>query len=816
MGTKYLGPNEKILVRQKLQGEKRLSQIDIYSLLEQSPNDRFLGLPISLEVHLYYWGLKHHDTISYTKQIERVSGKYSRKIGRTEKPKKVSRLKSSQERKINRWKRKINEGNWRMRQGKPLAVFDSSKHSRSVDNYDQVLMNQGFFNGFTQFTTKQKNTKYIETRYNLIKNKRYVIDSIAYEIADEKVEQLVLLNEYLGLKKGTFYSQNIVSNERDRLFNLMSDNGYFNFQRQFIRFELDTVSLNSGDIFLKCLIKAPSIEDDAYTLFRIDSISFISDSNVEKPEKKVSENYAGVNFQFGRNKYNKELLSRRLFLKKDSLYSRQDAFESQRQLANLDAFKFININYDTTGGKFVAAIFTSPLNKYQTSNEVGLSSTAGFPGPFLNVGFKNRNIFKGIALLEINGNLNLQGIGNISDEDRNYTLLQYGGVVSLNFPQFLFPLQSRLKERVHRYNPRTSLSFSYSFEDRFTEYERQIVNTTLSYQWQVRDVKSFTLTPLGIGFVQSNLEPEFREFLDTLRSNGNGSYAASFESALITTASVDAVFNNNYNKQSAPSASFLRLFAESGGNVLNSIGATLLKNDSVQYQFMKFRIDYRRKSSLDRNTVLATRVHFGIAYPYGKDPIALPYEKYFYIGGSNSLRAWPARRLGPGDYSVYSATEGGETRNINYTLEQGGDMILETSIEVRKKITSFLNWAAFIDAGNIWQIQSSPLLPLQENVLTSQRGGLFQLNSFIREIAVGAGLGLRIDFGYLVFRVDGAVQVLDPGQAANSRFVLDNINFLSAFQKVKDPDSNEGIKLQNQKSFLRNKTRLNFGIGFPF
>ncbi len=817
LGSKYLEPGQRILTKQKIKGAKRFEQEEVYRLLEQEPNIRFFRLPFAVEVHLFEWGKNAYDSAKYQRKINKITRRFDKKVLEAKKENKKARFISNRDKKVARWNRKIKEGNWRMRQGAPLAIYDSALHRQTVEKLNQFLVNAGYFDGRTDFEAREKGNNYVHTRYRLRKYDQYTIDSLIYDIKDPEIADIVLGKDYTqALKKGDPYSQDGLTRERERLHTLLLNNGYYGFSRQFIYFEIDTFSLPSPKIVATINIDDP-VTKDKHAKYIVDSVAFIGESREGQDEKTRSE-YDGITFQFGRNKYDKKLLNSRLFLEPGTLFRQRDANETQQQLANLDAFKFVNINYDTTGGSFVASIFTSPVEKYETSNEVGLSSTAGLPGPFFNVGLKNRNIFRRLELLEINGNLNLQGIGNISGEDRNYSLLQYGGSASLNFPQFLFPLSERLKNKISRFNPRTSLTFTYNFEDRFQEYERQAFNAALSYQWQVRDDFYYTITPASLGFVDSDIEPnsDFQNLLDTLRQSGNGAYPASFESALLSTSSFDGIINKDYGA-AGRNSSFLRLFVESGGNFLNIVANSLLGLDSVQYQYLKFRIDYRRQNYIDRNTVLASRIHFGMAYPYGSDPAALPYERYFYIGGSNSIRAWPARRLGPGDFSIFGeANNENQLRNVNYTLEQGGDLIIESSIELRRKITNFLGWAFFIDAGNIWQIQSTPLQPFDERLTTSGRSGLFQLNTFIREIAVGAGVGLRVDLGYLVFRVDGAVQVIDPGQPGGQRFVLDNIDFTSAFRRVKDPDSPEGQKLESEKRFLRNKSRINLGIGFPF
>ena len=816
LGTRYLEPGERILFKQKVKRDGSVNNSEVSGLLEQQPNARFLFLPIALEAHLYESGLKNFDTAYYRSEIRGINAKYDKKISKTKKEKKIARLNASREKKISKWERTLNEGNWRMRIGAPLAVFDSAKHFRSQSKLTQYQINNGYLDGQTSLDMKPRGKKYVEVQYALQRGPRFVFDSLRYNIPDSTIREIVTSNAEGGIQKGAPYIQQSLSRERDRIYNLLSDEGYYDFSRQYIFFELDTVSLEKPGILMTTVIQNP-LDAKQHKKFVIDSVSFVGEAAETGLQAKVT--HKGIVFQFGLNKYNKELLQRRFFIKKDSIYRRSNSLETQKQLANLDAFKFININYDTTGGRFIATVFTSPLSKYQTSYEVGLSSIQGLPGPFFNIGLKNRNTFHGMEYLQLDGNLTLQGIQNINEVSglsQNYTLLQYGAVFSINFPQFIFPLKDQTRDRFSRFNPRTSISFSYNFEDRREEYRRRIITSALTYRWTTKNDISYNLTPLSIGFVDSNPTEEFQKFLDELRDRGNGSYAASFESALISTASIDIIFNQNYGSRTVDS-NLSRVFVESGGNFLNSVARPIFGMDSVQYQYAKFRIEHRRQRILDAKTVLASRIHIGVAVPYGRDPVALPYEKYFYIGGSNSLRAWQPRRLGPGDFAIYNDfDETSDVQLVNYTLEQGGDMIIESSIELRKRFAGFLEWALFVDAGNIWQIQSSPLQPIEGEPVTSGKTGLFQFSSFLREIAVGSGVGLRIDFGYLVFRVDGAVQVFDPAQPAGSRFVLDDVKFFSAFRRVEFPDSGPGQQLKRDKQFLRNKTRINIGIGFPF
>ena len=177
---------------------------------------------------------------------------------------------------------------------------------------------------------------------------------------------------------------------------------------------------------------------------------------------------------------------------------------------------------------------------------------------------------------------------------------------------------------------------------------------------------------------------------------------------------------------------------------------------------------------------IAWRTNIGFALPYG-DNEALPYERYFFTGGSSSNRAWSPRRLGPGAAYPYKLDDNGENVLENgepvpnrvgkesYRFEQPGEILLEMSLEYRGNITGFIDWAFFIDAGNVWRLNEFQV-DAGETIRFSP-GGKFEFNDFYKEIAVGAGFGLRFDFSFLVFRFDAGHKIKDPRFPVGSRWL---------------------------------------------
>jgi len=449
------------------------------------------------------------------------------------------------------------------------------------------------------------------------------------------------------------------------------------------------------------------------------------------------------------------------------------------------------VKFDTLDGKFIGHIFTSPADRFQSSSEIGFISVAqGFPGPFASLNLRNRNLFRGLEITELNSQFKIQGVPGVSETTTRYSSIQYGSELSITFPQFLSPLGKFYKKKISEYNPRTRFALAFSHEDRLTEYKRTTLKTNMSYVWKVKDHVSYTLTPADVSFINSNANQSFIDNLEEF----SPSYANTFRSAFVSSMLFQAIINNNYGQSN--SSSYLQLNFETGGYISSLYSDHIFGDSSLAYfKYNKANIDLRRTFYIHRRQSIATRFNLGVAVPHDK---ALPYEKYYFAGGSNSIRAWNPRRLGPGAYAEYSDKGG-----LLYDRERPGDMILETSVEFRQKLgDGFINLAFFIDAGNVWLIRSETV---DATNLQPNQNGVFQFNRFPSEIAIGAGYGLRFDMSFLIFRLDFGYKVVDPAQPAGQRWVAgdnDIINFGKKFPWVYlDPF---------------NKAAINIGIGFPF
>lgn len=772
MGTSYLQDGQYLLRRQKIKGTKHVKKEALEALYLQKANKKFPLIPFSPYVFIYNKGLKNYDEAKVYAKINAINQKYDDKIvKKAHKPRKKNNLNKTRNKKIEKQKRVLKEGNIFMRWGEPLAVYSEELAENTRTKMQLYLNTKGYFSSaVTKEVRFQKKMAYIT--YQINEGLPHKIDSVFYTVLDSGIIDIIEYDRPNSLiHKGDNYDQSILTAERDRINEVMKNHGYFDFSRQYIRYEVDT-TLSDYKARIHMIITNPA-RRGFHKRFRIDSVIFVTDTKMASHSgPRQSLFYNGITYQYYKKKFSKKVLDQRVFLYKDSLYSLNATLNTQRQLALLDNFKFININYDTTGGRFVANVFTSPLQKYQMTNEVGLNVTQGYPGPFYNLSLKQRNVFNGLENIELTGYFGFEGVASVTTKDV-YSSTEAGVKLSLIFPQFIAPGSHSWKKRSGKYNPNTTLRAGFNYTNR-PEYTRANSNGAWIYNWQQGRKRFFNLTLMEISFIDSKITQDFQDILDKLDSAGNP-LSKSFNPSYVSSTNFYYMQNFNPSDLYGNKSSLLKLFVETGGTMFNFYTPTILEKQNLEYfQFLKFSSDFRWHISISEKTGIATRFNFGLAYPYGKNR-ALPYEKYFFAGGSNSIRAWPPRRLGPGSAPPKENQDPGKDGLFDYSIEKPGEILLEANIEYRGKLVGFVDWAAFIDAGNVWRWYRE--LNSEGNEI--QPGANFSFNRFYKEIALGGGLGIRFNFSFLVIRFDYAIKMYDPARQEGSRWILDNINWSS-------------------------------------
>jgi hemolysin activation/secretion protein len=336
------------------------------------------------------------------------------------------------------------------------------------------------------------------------------------------------------------------------------------------------------------------------------------------------------------------------------------------------------------------------------------------------------------------------------------------------------------------------------FQQRINYFQMNSFNVSYGYQWRETTTKSHEFFPIEMNYVKvSKITPEFQDILDQ-----NPTLENSFQDQFIPGMRYSFTLNTQLKEQDIPSYGekkiatsnfYFRGNATASGNLINLVAKNTASSDEQRpyqifglpySQFLLGDVDFRYFWQMDRRNRLVSRIAFGAGYAYGNST-TLPYIKQFASGGSSSIRAFPARSFGPGTYNVYDDPNYNDT----YYVDQRGDIKVEGNVEFRYDIFKMVKGALFVDAGNIW------LWKKDEN---DERGGVeFDANTFLKELAVGTGMGIRFDFNFFILRFDLGIPIRKPYLPEGERWVFDQIDFGS-------------------KAWRRENLVLNIAIGYPF
>jgi hypothetical protein len=806
LGTKHLKEDEKLLKRQTLDAPRNINQEDLRELYAQRPNRKFLGV-FAVLVAIYYSGEKHYDQEKYIRKREAVEQKYDDKIAATGLQKKIDKYQFKKQKKVGKLNSYIENGNLRMQWGEPLAVFDSSLVAASIERFEGYLFSNGYFNNEVTSTVKESGRS-VNVRYTLEPGKAYFIDSIAYEIQDTAITRILWEHkDQSRIKTGTRYNQDNFTKERERIDLLLKDFGYYDFSRQYIEFKVDT-TFKSPERRIAVILE---IKDPAkrgyHKKFVIDSITFVTDVGTTVPGvDRANRTFRNINYKFYEDNYKLKVLGQRVFLQPGQQYSRTKTLNTQRQLGNVDAFKFININFDTTNGQFIANIFASPLARYEWTNEAGVNVTQGFPGPFYSISFKKRNVFRGMETFDLSGRFGFEGVASATESQNVYKSTEAGVNMSITFPQFIFPMSEKRRFRIAEFNPKTKYSAGYSYTDR-PEYRRTLISMNGTYTWQNKNKTNFSFTPINVGVIDTaNLSDDFKILLEDQAALGNNSLVNSFRPSFVNSMIFSITWNLNDYGNTIRKSTYIRAHIDSGGTLWNFFEPTFVeKFDLEYYKYVRLGFDIRHVKPVTRTVTMAYRFNSGVAISYS-DNKSLPYEKFYFVGGSNSVRAWRPRRLGPGSAKPGFSEDPVADGLFDYSIEKPSEILLEGSVELRQKLFGFVSGALFVDMGNVWNFRPR-YIESDDGTVIEDESSQFAVDRFYKEIGIGTGLGLRFDFTFLILRLDVGMKVVDPARDPGDRFVLDKVRFWSPYA-TENPNG----------TFydFREPVIYNVGIGFPF
>ena len=675
---------------------------------------------------------------------------------------------------------------WLKKTGEAPVLMSSVNPAATASVIDAKLFNMGYFDSHTEFKIVEKKRR-ASVIYSSYVQKPYTVKEIAYDIADDSLRHLIVSDkDHSLIKTGEDYSLDKLKAERIRIDALLKNKGYFYFNPDYLLFKADTSAANHT-ISLKLTLK-DSIPVSAVTVYRIHNVFIDQNYSLRNGVRDSSQDtimYQNVLFLGNKSDMNihPKVILRSVYLHKDAIYSSANYDITLNRLMSMGTFKFVQVNFtksDTAArGYLDATILMTPMTNHTFQAELDLiSKSNNYTGPRINLSMLNRNAFKGAELL----NLTMAGSFEAQlGQHNNSFSYSLNPQVELTFPRFITPFEIKPSNSI--YIPKTNFTLSYNFLQRINYFDMNTFQFGYGFKWKENLLTENELTPVSISYTSlGNQSPAFIALLDA-----NPFLKKSYEEQFI----VGGNYSFTYNEQVIQGKKLQYYFhftAETAGNLLSL--AELIAGHkpspdnpskivgSVYSQFAKLSVDGRAYYNFTKDNKLAFRFFAGDAYSYGNSS-TLPYSKQFFSGGPNSIRAFQINSLGPGTYH--------QTVNNNGFLQLGGDIKLEMNGEYRFGIYRFLKGALFVDAGNVWLQKSNP-----DNI-----GTPFNIGTFMNEMAVGAGAGLRFDVSFFVLRFDLAMPLRKPWLENNHRWVINQIDFASP-------------------EWRSNNLVLNIAIGYPF
>ena len=679
------------------------------------------------------------------------------------------------------------------------VILDSSLIERSEKSMRNALSARGYFYPNIDFSVKPLKLFGIIPQqlrevvsYTIKLNRPYNIYSIDLNIADKNIFQIVknhMDNSFLKL--GNEYNKENLIKEQGRIVEVLRNQGYFQFSKDFLDFDLDS---SDGNYKITLGINIQNKTDfDPHDIYTINNIIVEIEQNQGLDDKNQRDTIRLKNFTYipRNNKVNPEVIERNLFLEKGAIFTQKNLSATYNKFTDLQIFKFISITPtpidDSISHKLDFYIKLTPLKKYDmviepqaiTSDQ---SNTLGQLAAYRNFGlaasaqFSDKNIFHGAEILSfrLRTAIEAQG-GSTINNSQFFNSNEYSLTASLSLPRLVF--LKNFDRKLLLSSTKTIITNSIIYETNL-QYKRTVFTTGFTYQIN-KKLYSYNFSPLEISYINTNFasaELEARSKTDILLQN-------IFANNLIT----DSKFGLTYSdKPLSRDGSYfywrwdvlevagtsITAFNELIGTPKDEKGHYKLFGVNY-YQYAKTYMDARWNKVLDINNSIHFRAAGGYALPFGNSPNFITYEKRFFTGGANSIRAFRPRSVGPGTFDT-----------INQ-IDRSGEVKIEMNFEYRFNIYNHLfEGAIFTDAGNVWTAKDD-----------GRKGAVFKYNEFIDQIAIGSGLGVRLNLNIFIFRLDAAVPIKDPRLAASERWVIGKYNDF-------------GVMWEN--------TILNFGVGYPF
>ncbi|MBK8612108.1 MAG: BamA/TamA family outer membrane protein [Flavobacteriales bacterium] len=770
--------------RNKTLPDALVDQDELRSIIKQKPNKRVLGIPFYLNVY-------------NLRDPQRVIEKRQRSDSLCQVKNESRALKGR--------KLKTCDQITRGRNGEPPVILDTALTFRSSKQLELYLIKEGFFMAQVSDTVIYKKRK-AEVQYRVEPGPAYVLCDVHWYVDDEAMHRNIQERwNGTNLKVGERFDGDKLDKERDRITAHMRELGYLYFNRDLITYDADT-GMGDHQVDLSLRIERPMSRSQKQisgsregTIYHVERVIIEQGARSVDPAVRDTVIMDGYELIYHGDKplYKPQALLCGMFLHPDQRFNQLDADRTYRRLTNLRVFDRVEIRYDTTGtfrsDGVNCRVQLMPSKTQSFSTEGFGTNRGGFMGTSLSVGYRHKNLFRSMGSITAQVNFGWEAQQSVTGstgegEDASnqirsgglFNTIEFGPEITFRFPNFLLPVKCGTFARSAA--PRTTINILYNFQQR-PDYTRSLAKFSFGYEWNESRTKTWGLFPVELNVIKiPYYAPSFLQFL---QETNDPTLTDSYTDHLILGAK--AMFTlNTQDVLPKRHTYFLRTVLQTSGNLLaalydltdqplttDSTGANFYTVGNIRFaQFIKLDNDFRYYLRLHDKSSMAFRVAAGVGIAYGNLPV-LPFETSFFGGGANGMRAWQARTLGPGSY------------NAPVSYDRIGDMHIEANAEYRFKLIGYLEGALFVDVGNIWTLRENPAKP----------GSVFETRDLLKELAIGSGIGARLNFDFFLVRFDLAGQMKDPGQPEGQRWLFQRSDATSQLGRV---------------------LNLNLGIGYPF
>lgn len=730
----YTGASVKLNASGVTSRERKVLKTDLQGLTRPRPNSRFLGIPFKLLIYNAF---------------------------RKAKPKSFF-------------------GKLRDKNGQPPVLLSSVDVENNVKILQNRLENKGFFNAKVSGDTIAKGKKG-RAEYTANAGDQYKISNIQFDTSGSALAQAIQSSAAQTLlRKGDAYDLDVIRGERNRIDAYLKEHGFYYFSPDYLLAQIDSTA-GTRMVDMRMVVK-PETPNEAAQAYRINNVYIYSGYNLNSAN--LDTNKANAQFYQGyyvidrRKRYKPKMFETALQFRKGDIYNRTDHNLTLNRLINLDEFRFVRNRFEPLrdSAKLDAYYYLTPLPKKSLRGEVNATTKSNnLNGTLLSINWRNRNTFGAGEHLGLSGYVGSEI--QFGGPWKGYNTYRTGAEMNFSIPRFVTPFFN-IKTR-GGFVPRTHIQLGYDILNRSKLYTLNSYRLNLGYVWKESIQKQHEFYPIAINYVQPlKVTGEFRDtivkypYLNVI-----------IDSQFIFGSSYQYTLNQNVNGIQKTNSFFFNGLVDVSGNLA---GLLVNENNSPTNdgkrilnakfdQYVKLEVDGRYYRRIGLKSSWANRLSIGYGIPYGNS-LRLPYVKQFFVGGNNSIRAFRSRSVGPGTYPLLSQN--------GFFPDQTGDIKLDMNTEFRPHISGPLYGAVFLDAGNIWLAKEDPNRP----------GAKFS-KDFLKQIAIGTGVGIRLDIVLFVIRLDIGIPLRRPWEA--------------------DPWAINQIRLQN-RDWRKQNLMYNLAIGYPF